>query len=471
MKSLLEKKESYYVLLLLNIIAVLGIFYLSSQVEFPDAKSYWYMAKGFGEGQFSSWYFLPVYTPETLRTWGYPFFVYLCQIVYDAPLTVKLVQLILHFGILLLCLRLISYFNKGVSAKSLFLLLLLPNIQIAYYAGQIASETINIFFIMLFFYLWYTKRDNWTKYILLALISFIIFQLRPVFLLVPFLLVAYKLLFERTNLKYSFGFILVFTISLLPFGFWNKSAHGIFKITPLEGGAGAANLGFWGFRLPDGYNPKFYWNARYSKDLTQPSFATDDERETFQRKYELEWAQINKELENYLTPEDSLRLSIYNNKEYGLWEVMSSGYTHAREKLLARYLIKDIKESPGYYIKTRLYTLLRLWFTGINKSQFEEAGVAGKVKLVYPFAVTFIFIFCGLAFVIISFLRKWLSWKLYWPIFIVIAYFGLAHIPFGIQARYTVPVHIFILMLCSFSLIKMIYIKRGNLISSVQGNQ
>ena len=451
MRKFLNNPISFKILLALNGLAILCIFYISCKTSFPDAESYWYMAKGFRQGVFSSWFFLPVSTPETLRTWGYPFFVYLCQWIYDAPVTVKLIQLLMHFGVLAYCLKLIKHFRKEIFFRNIFLLLLLPNLQIAYYAGQVAAETPTIFCLVLFFYLWFTAKDNRKKYVLLAVLSFIIFQLRPVFLLFPFCIVIYKLLFERTAIKYCFGFLALFIISMLPFGFWNKSAHGIFKITPLEGGAGAANLGYWSFRLPDGYNPQFYWDAFFSKDITQPNFAGDEEKEEYRQAYEKEWMEINKKLEPFITKEDSVRLKVYSEKKYKLWEVMSSGYTHEREKLLTEYLIKDIKSNPAYYTKTRLYTLMRLWFTGINKQDLTKASFPGKLKLLYPFLVTFIFIFGGLLFILFSLFRKRITIKNYWPILMIIAYYGVMHIPFGVQARYTVPVHLFILMMVAIA--------------------
>jgi hypothetical protein len=366
----------------------------------------------------------------------------------------------MHIGGLVLILNLIRHFNAEIVFRNLFLALLLPNLQIAYYTGQVAAEAPTIFFIVLFFYSWFTAKEGWRKCIILALISFVIFQLRPAFLLFPFCMVAYKLIFERKGLKYAFGFLLLFSITLLPFGLWNKNAHGIFKVTPLEGGAGAANLGYWGFRLPDGYNPQFYWDASFSKDITQPDFVSDEKRMQNQVAYEQEWREINDRLMPYFTKEDSIRVQVYRQKQYRLWEVMSSGYTDKREKLLTEYLIKDIKANPGYYIKSRLYTLARLWFTGINKSDFTKASVAGKLKLLYPFLVTFTFIFCGLLFILLSLFNRSLSLRQYWPLLLIIAYYGIMHIPFGVQARYTVPVHLFILLLLSMTLGKKLLVKQ-----------
>ncbi|HEX5653380.1 MAG TPA: hypothetical protein VFX58_09920, partial [Chitinophagaceae bacterium] len=124
-------------------------------------------------------------------------------------------------------------------------------------------------------------------------------------------------------------------------------------------------------------------------------------------------------------------------------------YTNAREKILNRLLKKHISSSPGYYIQTRIYTAARIWFTGINKEELQKASFMGKLKLLYPFLVTFTCIFGGLITVLILIFKRILSWKIYWPLFLLIGYFGLIHIPFAIQARYTVPVHMFILFLLS----------------------
>jgi hypothetical protein len=446
-KSLLQSKSFYYLLIGVNIIIGLAVFKMSISVEFPDGNGYWQMAKSIGEGKFSSWYFLDVNTPETLRTWGYPFIIYLCQLLHDSPLTVKLLQLFMHAGAIWLCLQLLIRFNNTLIYRNIFLLLLIPNIQIVYYTGQIAAETTNIFFLVLYMYIWMVKSDNWYKVIVLAIIAFIIYQLRPVFLLAPFAMAGYHMLRNRSQLRYNVVFVILFSILLLPFGLWNKKVHGVFKVTPLEGGAGAAHIGFWSFRLPDGYNPKFYWDSHISKDIIQPEFVSAAKKEMFRSEYEKEWNTINKELENYLTHEDSVRMEIYKRSEYNLLTQMSGNYTQAREKLLTSYLKKDIADNPGYYLKTRIYTMMRLWFTGINEEQFSKSGGTGKLKLIYPFVVTFIFIFCGLLFVLYSFIRNYISYKKYWPFLLIILYYGLLHVPFAIQARYTVPVHLFILLL------------------------
>ena len=74
------------------------------------------------------------------------------------------------------------------------------------------------------------------------------------------------------------------------------------------------------------------------------------------------------------------------------------------------------------------------------------------MKLVYPFAVTFLFIFCGLIFATIRLLSG-KSRFLHWQVFLMLAwYYGILHIPFVIQARYTIPAHLAILVMLSLTL-------------------
>jgi hypothetical protein len=446
----LNQRSAFLFLCGLAALSVLAGFYIGTRSSFPDSNGYLNMAKGFHYGKFSSWYFLPVETPETLRTWGYPFFIYLCQLISKSTFIVQLIQLLLHFGSLALLLRMIRHFNPAYSYRNIFLILLIPNIQIAYYSGQIASEAPNIFFIVLFFYIWYVWKDEWKKYLVLGLVAAAIFQLRPVFLAFPFFLVLNNLLIKRKHVALQFMFLAIFTLLLLPFGFWNKKHHGIFKITPLEGGAGAAHLGYWGFKLPAGYSNTYYWTPTFYGDLTQPSFVSQEEKQNNIKIYEDEWKFVIAELQPFFTKEDSIRMSYMANGKGGpgMFITLSGQYANARESLLRQVIVRNIKANPGYYLKTRLYTLVRMWFTGINAQEYAKANsLKAKIQMLYPFLVTFTFIFCGLLFLLFALLRGWLRWDKYYHLILLIVYFGIVHVPFLIQARYTVPVHMFILLL------------------------
>lgn len=443
----LNKPLVYKLLIMGVVLSALTGFYLGSKEVFGDAAGYWNMSKSFDHGVFSSWYFLPVKTPETLRTWGYPFILYLSQKIYDSQTTIKIIQLLMHFASLWMALRIIRYFTPELLYRNIFLLIVIPNIQLAYYTSQVASESSTIFFLTLYIYVWLLSKENWTKILSLALLGFIIFQLKPVFLLFPFLVLGYKIIFNRKHLALYFASVVLFALSLLPFGFWNKNNHGIFKLTPLEGGAGAAHMGFWTFKLPDNYVIRTYWVQRFTGDMTRPEFFSEERKKQYTIQFEQEWKDMLKEIQPYFTAEDSLRIQLMQKDLRGQFLIYSGVYTQAREKQMTKKLIEHIKAEPWYYIKTRVYTFFRMWYTGVNPSNYKKASLTGKLALLFPFVVTFIFILGGLIFSFISLLTKRLSWKQYGPVFLLLIFFGIAHIPFVIQSRYLVPVHIFVLLL------------------------
>ncbi|MEI9947113.1 MAG: hypothetical protein WDN26_23225 [Chitinophagaceae bacterium] len=448
-KQLLQKRSVYYMLLGLNLAVILAVFYMSGKAEFPDEKGYINMADSFSKGTFSSWYFLPYEIPETLRTWGYPFFIFLIQSVFHSIIAVKITQLLMYAGALFLILDLMKRFNPGLVYRNVFLLIILPNFQLAYYTGQIAAECVNIFFLVLFAYVYFVRPDTYKKMLWLTLLAFIIYQLRPSFLLFPFFLLMYKLLFERKNIGQYILFSFLFSLSLLPFGFWNLKHHGVFKVTPLEGGAGAAHLGYWCFKLPDNYISNFYWGSIVVPDITKPAFYSGAEKNQWLKEYEEEWGEMNKKLKPFFSAKDSV-IEQSMDLRYGQVRLYNSGYTKLREKLLTQSLIANIKKDPWFYCKTRVYTLGRMWFTGINPDKLAAArGTIGKIQVIYPFAVSFVFIFLGLVLVCAGVCFKWIRWKKYSLLFLLILYFALAHLPFLVQGRYTVPVHIFILFLLS----------------------
>jgi len=454
--KLLQSKKAYYILLILNGMAAIVSFLMAKNTIFPDGKGYLMLAESIAHGKFSSWYFLPQYMPETLRTWGYPFFIYAINLVFKGQLAVKLAQLILYYCTVLLTLGIIKHKTNNISYSNLFLLLLLPNIQIAYYSGLIASESLGTFCTVLFIYIYLTKPLNWKNALLLALVAFADYQTRPIFILFPFGLFAYELLFKfnKTRLVNIALFLVIYGVLFLPFGYWNLKNHDYFKITPLEGGAGNAQIGYWIYKFPDGYaSPPYYFGFVVSEDYLQPAFFDSIQKEKFSKDYDNEWQQINTQLAKYNTAEDTVRLN--EMKSYNpVFLVQNSIYTREREKLVWQYVKRDIMADPIYYVKTRLYTFCRDWFTGISKIAFRQAhSKSQKLKLAYPFLTSFIFVFLGLIFISISFLFKKLKWKDFDSVYLLIIYFGVTNTPFTIQSRYSIPVQLLVIALLAIAIL------------------
>jgi hypothetical protein len=441
-------------IIVLNVLVALAVFRISSSTPGNDERTYWMMGESILHGKFSSWYFLPKYYPETLRTPGYPVFLALCQLVSSSTFFVKLLQLLMYFVSIILCLKIIGKSREEVFYKSIFVLLVTVNPQIVFYSGVISAELPNVFMIVLAMYIVALPRTL-PNALLLAVFSYCAFIIRPAFLLFPVGLFFYFIIENRKHIRYALHFITLYVLLLIPFGIWNKINHGIFKVTCVEGGAGVAHIGFWLFKLPDGYIEKFYWGNSVGHDAIQPKFFNDEEKKELQKQYEAECRGIFNSLDTINSAEDSIYLARMQNNDLGLLPLHNSRYTIERERALWAVTIKHIKEDPLFYLKTRLYILARCYFTGLDYVDLGNAKtLAGKLKVILPFAITFTFIFLGLLFITFRMFVSRVRFRHQFAFLLLFWYYGFIHMPFTIQGRYTVPVHMLLLMTLSLSLIK-----------------
>lgn len=216
-------------------------------------------------------------------------------------------------------------------------------------------------------------------------------------------------------------------------------------------------MGFWCPKLPENYTEKFYWDNTCTADYTQPDFVSSENRSENALVFEREWTEINGQLSPLIDEQESSKIALMKANNPGQFIIYSGRYTNAREKMLTARTLEHIKNEPLYYLKTRLYTFCRLWFTGINKTDWDNAkGLSSKLKILYPFLSSFAFIFLGLLFITQRILFKKISWSKFHLLYLLIFYYGLIHTPFAYQSRFTVPVHILILLLLSISVVNLI---------------
>jgi hypothetical protein len=454
------KDRFLVVLIILNIISASVAFYLSINQYFPDAEHYLAMADSINYGKYSSWHFLDKYYPETLRTPGYPLFLFILKNIFKSTFAVQVIQLILYFFSLFFVSNILLKITLNLRVVYVFLSITIFNIQIPYYSGFISAEMLSIFLTSCYLYFFICKPITIKNSLLLGVIAAINTMTRPSFLLFPFIISLVILIIDRSKTKYLITHAIMFLILLIPFGFWNYKNHGVFKLTSLEGGAGVAHMGFWSFKLPKGYQDKNYWigNVLSVHDLTNPFQFSEEERKANQILYENEWKYILNELDKTLTSEDvkyhQVMLDQMNTRGYS--PLHKSEYTINRERLLWQKTLENIKQDPWYYIKTRIYTFCRLYFTGINTQDFKYKNTAplmGKLNLYYPFLISFFFIFTGLLLSTFYIIKK----RLYkntalLTLLLAALYQGFIHTPFSVQARYTVPVHLIILALLAISI-------------------
>jgi hypothetical protein len=454
------KNRFLLILIVLNIISASIAFYLSINQYFPDAEHYLAMAESINYGKYSSWYFLDKYYPETLRTPAYPLFLFILKNIFNSTFIIQVIQLILYFFSLFFVSKILLKITLNIRVIYVFLSLTIFNIQIPYYSGFISAEMLSIFLTSCYLYFFICKPITIKNSLMLGVIAAVNTMTRPSFLLFPFIISLVLLIIDRSKTKYLITHAIMFLILLIPFGIWNYKNHGGFKLTSLEGGAGVAHMGYWSFKLPKGYQDKNYWigNVLSVHDLTNPFHFSDEERNANKILYESEWKYILNELDKTLTTEDikyhKVMLDQMNTRGYS--PLHKSEYTKKREQLLWQKTLENIKKDPWYYIKTRLYTFCRLYFTGINTQDFKYKNTAplmGKLNLYYPFLISFVFIFTGLLLSLVFIIKKRLFKNVAVLTLVMISiYQGVIHTPFSVQARYTVPVHLIILGLLSISI-------------------
>lgn len=464
-------KRGIKILILVNICTALLAFYLAMSTRFPDHQIYDSLASGLAVGRFSQWYFLDFYVPDALRSFGYPVFLLICKTIIDSDLFVRIIQLLMYFLSLFLAYKiLVKLSNNNDVAKIIFLGFTAINIQIPYYSGGIVAEMPCIFLSVLFMFILINRELTFKYAIILGLIGGILFQMRPAFLLFPFLLIGYSLIFNFKKFNFFIIQAFVFSLTLLPYGFWNLNNHGVFKVTPLEGAAEISYLSYWYYKLPIDYAnygndlriDEILFELKMVGDFTNPFDYTNEEREKNKQIYENECLGIIEELKPILNEEDLKKIETMrvgeNRRKGGGYIQYPSKYFLAKQKILWALLIDKIKENPVYYFSTRIYGIGRIYFSGINITMYNyNTSLSSKLKLIVPFLITFSCIFLGLIGSIFYFLvkRRKLS-----DSFILLLFFSLyqgsVHVLFLTHSRYTINIHFFVLIMISLIISRIV---------------
>lgn len=450
--NVLEKRSTFYLLLSLSGLVLVTLFVLNLHTISGDQHTYMNYVKGIQQGRYTYWYFLDEYIPDTFRNPGYPLFLYLLSVINESILFVKFVQLLLMICSIYLMLKIIESYSDSLVLKNLFLFLLSFNFVILYYPALIYPEVLMLFLVTLILYIEITLKENsWKKTILLALLYGFCFQVRPVIIFIPFIRTFYFLFRQKElSLQKNATFIILFILTLLPYGFWNLKHHQVFKITPLEGGGGAMYLGYWSPKMVNHVVDRYWKNTTY-KDL-MINFANEEETQENVKLFNREWDSIESVCSSYLSEKDTILID--KMKEYpGLFITHNTEYTLAREKILKELAVKHYLNDIAYSMKLKVYTFFRLWYTGLSLNKYSLQNNVELTKMTISFVTTFttllLFVFY---FVYCLFKRREILNKIIVPLLLCL-YFTIFHLPFVIQSRYTTPVKLLFL----FSICYMIY--------------
>lgn len=440
-------------LLVANMVVALGMVYVTWGNLLGDTGSYLGLAEGILHGNYSMWWELPGSYPDTFRTPGFPLFIAVIMKVFGTWKAVIGVNLVLYWLGLLLTLWTIKVIDARPEVRNLFLLLLLPLLNVPFYIGQVYPEIPSLFGISAVLYMLHRKSHiDIGQALALGLLYGFIFQCKPIFLLFPLLVPLVGWAVQRKGFAFKAHVIAaaVFVITLLPYGIWNRAHHGIFSVTPLEGGAGVMHFGVWAGKIP-GYTEKVYWHNFTGDELIR--FTPEDSIPANIKAYEEEWVVVNEKLAPLLTPHDSLMLasgSIVSNSPAPTY---NTAYTLERERLLKKLTIDDALKWPGYILAYKSYSAVRLWVIGIQRADFEKASWPKRIELLYGPLSTGVLFLLFIVFVPVAYIKRRVKLKDTWAFLLVLIYFGLLHIPFVIQARYTTPVRFAMLAILASALL------------------
>ena len=444
-------------LLVMVILAGIAVCYAASGSSGGDHHSYLSYVEGIRHGRYSCWWFYADYIPDTLRNPGYPVFLYLLSFLSNRVGLIQVTQVVLYVaavGLMLYAIRR-QYANGPGSwllIANLFLLLLLPNLNIAHYASQVVPELLNTFLLTAYFCLVvFWSPGSWRRAVVLALVGGAAFQTRPVFLFLPVLQLGMEWLMLRPQFRVGPALIqlALYGLTMIPYGLWNQRNHGQFRITSLEGGAGIMQLGFWGFRMPGYFERRNFGNIMGNEAIR---FVDDADIPGYIAAYEHEWDEIDHELRPYYTRTDSLYLDSMRAHKPFMIMTRSSRLTTRREELMRDYTIRHIRQEPGYYLKTRVFTFFRLYVTGVQLDDWAKAkGAVGCLKVLYPFLVSAVTFLLALVLVPLALWRRRVGGFAFWLALLITIYFGAIHVPFAIQARYTTPVRMLLIYVTAVS--------------------
>ncbi len=496
--EILSNKKTYWILIFLNLIVSITVFILNRNSLGGDYATYSSLAEGLLKGKYSMYYFLQEKFPDTYRNPGYPIFLAILKIFSPSIIFVQIVQLAIYFLTIIISIKILNhYFNDNDYIKNLFLFFLLININIVMLSTYFLPEILMSFLILFSFYfeLKFTK-NNYFKFLFLGLLYGIIFQVRPIFLFFPILKVVIDFFLNRTNFKFIkyLTMIFIYFLSMIPFGLWNYFHHGVFKITSLKGGAEVLNSGYWAQKIPNYEEHRSFGNMFYEEPLL---FINLKDKSRNIENYNKEWDYIDSASLKYLTNVDmfykelkaekkkadqfrknlkehhiydsispshkSIYSSIIGNKlkEHSIFDsipiTFSSRYTIEREKIILDVTLKDIINDKEYVIKSKIYSAIRLWVTGIPLAKFRNATLKVKLLLLCPMFLTGFIFLLSIIFIPIAFIKFKILYAKLHSILIIIIYFGLIHVPFVIQSRYTIPVRMLLLIVLSVSIYYVLF--------------
>ena len=129
------------------------------------------------------------------------------------------------------------------------------------------------------------------------------------------------------------------------------------------------------------------------------------------------------------------------------------------QKLLKKLAVQHFLDDPIFTLKVKVYTVFRLWVTGIKRKTFESNNPVSLFIGIAPAVITGITLLLALIFIPLAIFRQKFNYIFLLPILLLVGYYGFIHLPFAIQARYTVPVRPLLMMITAICIFEFYFRK------------
>lgn len=453
---ILDDRTTTTVLVVVNVAVACAILWASRHVVLSDTWSYLGLAEGILHGEYSQWWSLDTEHPDTFRTPGYPLFVALFIKVFGTWKATLVAQFLLYWVALFLTLKVIQRLDPRRAVRNVFLLLLIPMINVPYYIGQLYTEIPVLAAITLTLLLMTRPGPRrWHDPIILGLLFGFIYQCKPIFLLFPIGYAVLAIFVDRTRatIQGSILMLVTFALTVMPYAMWNLRQHGVFKATPLEGAGSYMHIGYWAGKIP-GYTDRFYLRNFMGDEVVR--FTQEDSIPAHIEVYEREWVEIKRQLAPLLTAKDSAMLAALPHMPHPAEATYSTVYTMAREKLLFQSTMEHYRTDPLYVVLYKSYSAIRLWVIGIQRGDFMAASTMGRMQMLYATLSTGTVFLLSLVLIPLAYRKGLISLRATWPLPAYLLYFGVLHVPFTIQARYTTSVRFVLLALLAMAVVGLV---------------
>lgn len=438
-----------------NVLSAIVIFFISSGITSGDQADYLNLASSIAAGEFSSFSSLENHYPNNIRTPGYPLFISLVLLLFKELIAVKIAQLILYF--ISLCLWVRILLNLQASMKTIYIFLVLTglSIQVSYYSSMIMSETLTLFFISaISFCLLNQHSKHFLRLVIISILLGCLVLIKPVFIFLPFIFIPFFAKERNFRLSRILVATLLFFTTLSPWIIWNVKNHNIATPLSAQGSSVLLYTSFWASKLPGDFKlPKSMFAPIMYDDLFNPFYYLYTNKNKMDAKSEFlrEIDEIHFALEKHLSPAEKRDIAIMDSTE-GIFNTYPSQYVKHRDQLFMQYFLQNIYEEPFYYIGTRIYNFNRLFFAGINPSIIfnKEVSLVKKLRSISIFGVTFFLTFLTFAVATFFILKNYQKISNEFLIlYSTIIYTIIINVPFPVQSRYSVPIHLIIIFLFS----------------------